>query len=277
VDLDTTVLIHGERRARNSWRARSIFGARRDGRSSRQLRAFPGAVRVGAFGPARPYGAPSIAGIFRWQRRTRSWRDRRDALHLQTKLPGAPSREEGHSAGRFDGRLDAFIATTNKDLHGGRGGAFRRDRLPPVVCRSGPPACESAGHPSWPKHFLEQATGLEKSVRAIGRESPASCAPGRARAESRRHERAVIVSPATPRGHRALLPERARAWTHSPFREASAVWRNRARLRAGCSAHGGKAHAAARTRYGPENFSEKMATGGAGPASGPGEERPRSA
>jgi DNA-binding NtrC family response regulator len=286
VDLDTTILIHGETGVGKELLARSIHfsGARRD-------RPFV-AVNCAAI-PAELFESElfgSRKGAF-----TGSSEHRRGQfqmanggtllldeigempLHLQTKLLRAIEEKKVTSVGA-DRPVDVdvrFIATTNKDLQAeAERGTFRRDlfyRLSVMPVRVPPLRERPEDIPLLTEHFLELASRRsKKSVKGI---APASLQalmrypwPGNVRELENVIERAVIVSTGDTLVdvERFLAPAGAHAAVDLslPFRDAKTrvvEEFERAYIVGLLEAHGGKLTAAAKhADMDPKNFSEKM-------------------
>jgi DNA-binding NtrC family response regulator len=286
VDLDTTILIHGETGVGKELLARSIHfsGARRN-------RPFV-AVNCAAI-PAELFESElfgSRKGAF-----TGSSEHRRGQfqmanggtllldeigempLHLQTKLLRALEEKKVTSVGA-DRPVDIdvrFIATTNKDLQAeAERGTFRRDlfyRLSVMPVRVPPLRERPEDIPLLTEHFLELASRRsKKSVKGI---APASLQalmrypwPGNVRELENVIERAVIVSTGDTLVdvERFLAPAGAHAAVDLslPFRDAKTrvvEEFERAYIVGLLEAHGGKLTAAAKhADMDPKNFSEKM-------------------
>ena len=287
VDLETTVLIHGETGVGKELLARSIHfsGTRRD----------------------RPFVAVNCAAIpeelfeselfgFRKGAFTGASEHRRGhlqmanggtllldeigemPLHLQSKLLRALEEKKVTSVGS-DRPVDVdvrFIATTNKDLHAEvERGTFRRDlfyrlSVMPVLI---PPLRERPEDiPLLAEHFLEAANRRsKKAVRTFVPESLQALVrypwPGNVRELENVVERAVIVSKGDVLSgvERFLGPSGAHAPVDLslPFRDAKArVVEEFERAYVGglLEAHGGKLTAAAKhADMDPKNFSDKLA------------------
>ncbi len=287
VDLDTTVLIHGETGVGKELLARSIHfsGARRNRPFvAVNCAAIPAELfeselfgaRKGAFTGATEHRR----GLFQMANGGTLLLDEigEMPLHLQTKLLRAIEERKVTSVGA-DRPVDIdvrFIATTNKDLQAEVDrGTFRRDlfyrlsvmpiRVPALRERPEDIALLAA-------HFLEQANHRsKKSVRAIAPESLQALVrypwPGNVRELENVIERAVIVSTGDILVdiERFLAPSGAQAAVDLslPFREAKArvvEEFERAYVAGLLEAHGGKLTAAAKhADMDPKNFSEKMA------------------
>ena len=287
VDLDTTVLIHGETGVGKELLARSIHfsGARRDRPFlAVNCAAIPAELfeselfgsRKGAFTGATEHRR----GLFQMAGGGTLLLDEigEMPLPLQTKLLRAIEEKKVTSVGA-DRPVDIdvrFIATTNKDLQAEvERGAFRRDlfyRLSVMPIRVPPLRERPEDIPLLAKHFLEQATRRsKKSVRAIAPESLQALVrypwPGNVRELENVIERAVIVSTGDTLVdiERFLAPSGAHAAVDLtlPFREAKArvvEEFERAYVSGLLEAHGGKLTAAAKhADMDPKNFSEKMA------------------
>jgi len=286
VDLDTTVLIHGETGVGKELLARSIHfsGVRRDRPFvAVNCAAIPEELfeselfgaRRGAFTGATEHRR----GLFQVATGGTLLLDEigEMPLHLQTKLLRAIEEKKVTSVGA-DRPVDIdvrFIATTNKDLQVEvERGTFRRDlfyRLSVMPIRVPPLRERPEDIALLAEHFLEQASRRSrKSVRAIAPESLHALTrypwPGNVRELENVIERAVIVST----GARLVDIERflAPAGAHAPvdlslpFREAKArvVEEFERTYVAGLlDAHGGKLTAAAKhADMDPKNFSEKL-------------------
>ncbi len=286
VDLDTTVLIHGETGVGKELLARSIHfsGARRDRPFvAVNCAAIPAELfeselfgsRKGAFTGASEHRR----GQFQMANGGTLLLDEigEMPLHLQTKLLRAIEEKKVSSVGA-DRPVDIdvrFIATTNKDLHAEtERGAFRRDlfyRLSVMPIRVPPLRERPEDIPLLAEHFLEQASHRsKKSVKAI---APASLQalirypwPGNVRELENVIERAVIVSTGDTLVdvERFLAPAGAHAAVDLslPFRDAKTrvvEEFERAYVAGLLEAHGGKLTAAAKhADMDPKNFSDKM-------------------
>jgi two-component system response regulator AtoC len=286
VDLDTTVLIHGETGVGKELLARSIHfsGARRDRPFvAVNCAAIPAELfeselfgsRKGAFTGA----SENRRGQFQMANGGTLLLDEigEMPLHLQTKLLRAIEEKKVSSVGA-DRPVDIdvrFIATTNKDLHAEtERGAFRRDlfyRLSVMPIRVPPLRERPEDIPLLADHFLEQASHRsKKSVKAI---APASLQalirypwPGNVRELENVIERAVIVSTGDTLVdvERFLAPAGAHAAVDLslPFRDAKTrvvEEFERAYVAGLLEAHGGKLTAAAKhADMDPKNFSDKM-------------------
>ncbi|HXJ82397.1 MAG TPA: sigma-54 dependent transcriptional regulator [Candidatus Methylomirabilis sp.] len=286
MDLDTTVLIHGETGVGKELLARSIHfsGARRDRAFlAVNCAAIPEELfeaelfgsRKGAFTGATEHRR----GLFQMSSGGTLLLDEigEMPLHLQPKLLRAIEEKKVTSVGA-DRPVDIdvrFIATTNKDLREEvERGAFRRDlfyRLSVMPIRVPPLRERKQDVPLLAAHFLEQANGRSrKSVRAIAPESLEALLrypwPGNVRELENVIERAVIVSS----GEVLVDIERFLASTgpHAapdlslPFRDAKArvvEEFERAYVRGLLETYGGKLTAAAKhADMDPKNFSDKM-------------------
>jgi two-component system, NtrC family, response regulator HydG len=305
VDLDTTVLIHGETGVGKELLARSIHysGARHDRPFvAVNCAAIPGELfeselfgsRKGAFTGATEHRR----GQFQMANGGTLLLDEigETPPPLQTKLLRAIEEKKVTSVGA-DRPVDIdvrFIATTNKDLQAEvERGTFRRDlfyRLSVMPIRVPPLRERPEDIPLLAEHFLEHANRRSrKSVRAIAPESLQALVryawPGNVRELENVIERAVIVA----RGdtlvdvQRFLAPVGAQAAVDLslPFRDAKArvVEEFERTYVAGLlETHGGKVTAAAKhADMDPKNFSEKMARYGLRrmPAADPGDNTPR--
>jgi DNA-binding NtrC family response regulator len=287
VELETTVLIHGETGVGKELLARSIHfsGPRRDRQfAAVNCAAIPGELfeselfgsRRGAFTGATEHRR----GLFQVASGGTLLLDEigEMPLVLQSKLLRAIEEKKVTSVGA-DRPVDIdvrFIATTNKDLQAEVDrGAFRRDlfyRLSVMPIRVPPLRERPEDIPLLAQHFLEQASRRSrKSVRAIAPESLHAFAryawPGNVRELENVIERAVIVSAGDVLTgvERFLAPGGAHAAVDLslPFREAKArvVEEFERTYVAGLlEAHGGKLTAAAKhADMDPKNFSEKIA------------------
>jgi DNA-binding NtrC family response regulator len=287
VDLDTTVLIHGETGVGKELLARSIHfsGARRDRPFvAVNCAAIPAELfeselfgsRKGAFTGASEHRR----GLFQMAGGGTVLLDEIGEMpqHLQTKLLRAIEEKKVTSVGA-DRPVDIdvrFIATTNKDLQTEvERGAFRADlfyRLSVMPIRV--PALRERPEdiPLLAAHFLEQANRRsKKSFERIAPESLHALArypwPGNVRELENVIERAVIVSTGAILADvgRFLAPRGAHAAVDLslPFREAKArVVEEFERTYIGglLEAHAGKLTAAAKhADMDPKNFSEKLA------------------
>jgi DNA-binding NtrC family response regulator len=286
VDLDTTVLIHGETGVGKELLARSIHfsGPRRDRPfAAVNCAAIPGELfeselfgsRKGAFTGATEHRR----GLFQMANGGTLLLDEIGEMppHLQSKLLRAIEEKTVTSVGA-DRPTDIdvrFIATTNKDLQAEvERGTFRRDlfyRLSVMPIRVPPLRERLEDIPLLAEHFLEQANRRsKKNVRAIAPESLQALVrypwPGNVRELENVMERAVIVCAGETLVdvERFLAPGGAHAAVDLslPFREAKArVVEDfeRAYVAGLLEAHGGKLSAAARhADMDPKNFSEKM-------------------
>jgi two-component system response regulator AtoC len=286
VDLDTTVLIHGETGVGKELLARSIHfsGPRRDRPfAAVNCAAIPGELfeselfgsRKGAFTGATEHRR----GLFQMANGGTLLLDEIGEMppHLQSKLLRAIEEKKVTSVGA-DRPTDIdvrFIATTNKDLQAEvERGTFRRDlfyRLSVMPIRVPPLRERLEDIPLLAEHFLEQANRRsKKNVRAIAPESLQALVrypwPGNVRELENVMERAVIVCAGETLVdvERFLAPGGAHAAVDLslPFREAKArVVEDfeRAYVAGLLEAHGGKLSAAARhADMDPKNFSEKM-------------------
>ena len=286
VDLDTTVLIHGETGVGKELLARSIHfsGVRRDRPFvAVNCAAIPEELfeselfgaRKGAFTGATEHRR----GLFQVATGGTLLLDEigEMPLHLQTKLLRAIEEKKVTSVGA-DRPVDIdvrFIATTNKDLQVEvERGTFRRDlfyRLSVMPIRVPPLRERPEDIALLAEHFLEQASRRSrKNVRAIAPESLQALTrypwPGNVRELENVIERAVIVSTG------ALLVDVERFLAAAgapapvdlslPFREAKArVVEDfeRTYVAGLLDAHGGKLTAAAKhADMDPKNFSEKL-------------------
>jgi DNA-binding NtrC family response regulator len=286
VDLDTTVLIHGETGVGKELLARSVHfsGARRDRPFvAVNCAAIPEELfeselfgfRKGAFTGASEHRR----GLFQMASGGTVLLDEIGEMpvHLQSKLLRAIEEKKVTSVGA-DRAVDIdvrFIATTNKDLQAEvERGAFRKDlfyRLSVVPVRVPPLRERPEDIPLLVEHFVQQASRRSrKSVRRVAPESLAALLrypwPGNVRELENVIERAVIVS----RGEVLTDAERflgptdthARVDLTLPFREAKArivEEFERAYIGGLLEAHGGKLTVAAKQAdMDPKNFSEKM-------------------
>jgi DNA-binding NtrC family response regulator len=287
VDLDTTVLIHGETGVGKELLARSIhFSGTRHDRPfvAVNCAAIPAELfeselfgsRKGAFTGASEHRR----GHFQMAHGGTLLLDEigEMPLHLQSKLLRAIEEKKVTSVGA-DRPVDIdvrFIATTNKDLQAEvERGAFRRDlfyRLSVLPVRV--PALRERPEdiPMLAQHFLEEmGRRLKKSVRTIALQSMDALIrypwPGNVRELENVIERAVIVSRseelsglerflAAPSGAHAPVD------LSLPFRDAKArvvEEFERAYVQGLLETHGGKLTAAARhADMDPKNFSDKM-------------------
>jgi two-component system, NtrC family, response regulator len=286
VDLDTTVLIHGETGVGKELLARSIHfsGARRDRPFiAVNCAAIPAELfeselfgsRKGAFTGATEHRR----GLFQMSSGGTLLLDEigEMPLHLQPKLLRAIEERKVTSVGA-DRPVDIdvrFIATTNKDLLTEvERGAFRRDlfyRLAVMPIRVPPLRERTEDIPLLAEHFLEEANRhSKKAVRAIAPESLHALVrypwPGNVRELENVIERAVIVSTSDTLGdiERFLGAGGAHAAVDLslPFRDAKArvvEEFERAYVKGLLEAHGGKLTAAAKhADMDPKNFSDKM-------------------
>jgi DNA-binding NtrC family response regulator len=306
VDLDTTVLIHGETGVGKELLARSIHfsGCRRE----RPFVAVNCAAIPAELFESELFGARRGAFTGATEHRRGHFQMASGGtllldeigempLHLQSKLLRAIEEKKVTSVGA-DRPVDIdvrFIATTNKDLQAeAERGTFRRDlfyRLSVMPIRV--PALRERPEdiPLLAEHFLEQASRRsKKSVRAI---APASLQalvrypwPGNVRELDNVIERAVIVATGDTLVdiERFLAPTGAHAPVDLslPFRDAKArvvEAFERAYVAGLLDAHGGKLTAASKhADMDPKNFSDKMVRYGlrrSGP-SDPGDGGPRS-
>ena len=287
VDLDTTVLIHGETGVGKELLARSIHfsGARRDRPFlAVNCAAIPAELfeselfgsRKGAFTGATEHRR----GLFQMASGGTLLLDEigEMPLHLQPKLLRAIEERKVTSVGA-DRAVDIdvrFIATTNKDLLAEvERGAFRRDlfyRLSVMPIRVPPLRERKEDIPLLAEHFLEEANRRsKKAVRTIAPGSLDALVrypwPGNVRELENVIERAVIVSTGAVLVdiERFLAPGGAHAPVDLslPFRDAKArvvEEFERAYLRGLLEAHGGKLTTAAKhADMDPKNFSDKMA------------------
>ena len=305
VDLDTTVLIHGETGVGKELLARSIHfsGCRRE----RPFVAVNCAAIPAELFESELFGARRGAFTGATEHRRGHFQMASGGtllldeigempLHLQSKLLRAIEEKKVTSVGA-DRPVDIdvrFIATTNKDLQAeAERGTFRRDlfyRLSVMPIRV--PALRERPEdiPLLAEHFLDQASRRsKKSVRAI---APASLQalvrypwPGNVRELDNVIERAVIVATGDTLVdiERFLAPTGAHAPVDLslPFRDAKArvvEAFERAYVAGLLEAHGGKLTAASKhADMDPKNFSDKMARYGlrrSGP-SDPGDGGPR--
>ncbi|MCI0546185.1 MAG: sigma-54 dependent transcriptional regulator [Candidatus Rokubacteria bacterium] len=297
VDLETTVLIHGETGVGKELLARSIHftGARRDRPFvAVNCAAIPEELfeselfgfRKGAFTGAHEHRR----GQFQMANGGTLLLDEigEMPLHLQSKLLRAIEEKKVTSVGA-DRAVDIdvrFIATTNKDLQAeAERGAFRRDlfyRLSVLPIRVPPLRERPEDIPLLARHFLESANRRSrKNVRAIAPESGAALLrypwPGNVRELENVIERAVIVAKGEVltglEGFLGPAGAHAPVDLSLPFRDAKArvvEEFERAYVAGLLEAHGGKLTAAARhADMDPKNFSEKMLRYGLRRASGP--------
>jgi two-component system response regulator AtoC len=287
VDLDTTVLIHGETGVGKELLARSIHfsGARRDRPFvAVNCAAIPEELfeselfgsRKGAFTGATEHRR----GHFQMASGGTLLLDEigEMPLHLQAKLLRAIEEKKVTSVGA-DRPVDIdvrFIATTNKDLLAEvERGAFRRDlfyRLSVMPIRVPPLRERPEDIPVLAEHFLEQANRRSrKAVRAIAPGSLNALGryrwPGNVRELENVIERAVIVSTSETLVdvERFLHPAGAPPAVDLslPFRDAKArvvEEFERAYVAGLLEVHGGKLTVAAKhADMDPKNFSDKMA------------------
>jgi DNA-binding NtrC family response regulator len=287
VDLDTTVLIHGETGVGKELLARSIHfsGARRD----RPFVAVNCAAIPEELFESELFGARKGAFTGATEHRRGHFQMANGGtllldeigempLHLQSKLLRAIEEKKVTSVGS-DRSVDIdvrFIVTTNKDLQAeAERGTFRRDlyyrlSVMPVLV---PPLRERPEDiPLLAEHFLEAASRRsKKTVSGIAPESLQALVrypwPGNVRELENVIERAVIVSKSeTLSGvERFLAPGGAHAPVDLslPFRDAKArvvEEFERAYVAGLLEAHGGKLTAAAKhADMDPKNFSDKLA------------------
>jgi len=288
VDLDTTVLIHGETGVGKELLARSVHfsGARRDRPFvAVNCAAIPAELfeselfgsRKGAFTGASEHRR----GHFQMAHGGTLLLDEIGEMpvHLQSKLLRAIEEKKVTSVGA-DRPVDIdvrFIATTNKDLQAEvERGAFRRDlfyRLSVLPVRV--PALRERPEdiPLLTQHFLAEAgRRLKKGVKGVAPESLDALIrypwPGNVRELENVIERAVIVSRSEVlTGLDGFLA--ASSGAHAPvdlslpFRDAKArvvEEFERAYVQGLLESHGGKLTAAAKhADMDPKNFSDKMA------------------
>ena len=286
VDLDTTVLIHGETGVGKELLARSIHfsGARRDRPFvAVNCAAIPAELfeselfgsRRGAFTGATEHRR----GHFQMANGGTLLLDEigEMPLHLQSKLLRALEEKKVTSVGA-DRSVEVdvrFIATTNKDLQVEvEHGTFRRDlfyRLSVMPVRV--PALRERPEdiPLLARHFVEQASRrIKRTVRDISPESLGALMrypwPGNVRELENVIERAVIVATGDILANleRFLAPPGAHAPVDLslPFRDAKArVVEDfeRAYIEGLLKSHGGKLTAAAKhADMDPKNFSDKI-------------------
>jgi DNA-binding NtrC family response regulator len=287
VELDTTVLIHGETGVGKELLARSIHfsGARRD----RPFVAVNCAAIPEELFESELFGARKGAFTGAHEHRRGHFQMANGGtllldeigempLHLQSKLLRAIEEKKVTSVGS-DRSVDIdvrFIATTNKDLQAeAERGAFRRDlfyrlSVMPVLI---PPLRERPEDiPVLAQHFLEAASRrCKKGLHAIAPESLQALLrypwPGNVRELENVMERAVIVSKGDVLTgvERFLSPAGAHAPVDLslPFRDAKArvvEEFERAYVAGLLDAHGGKLTAAAKhADMDPKNFSDKLA------------------
>ena len=288
VDLDTTVLIHGETGVGKELLARSVHysGVRRDRPFvAVNCAAIPGELfeselfgsRKGAFTGASEHRR----GHFQMAHGGTLLLDEigEMPLHLQSKLLRAIEEKKVTSVGA-DRPVDIdvrFIVTTNKDLQAEvERGAFRRDlfyRLSVMPVRV--PALRERPEdiPLLAQHFLEEAgRRLKRAVKGIVPDSLQALVrypwPGNVRELENVIERAVIVSREDVlTGLERFLGGPAGAHApvdlSLPFRDAKArvvEEFERAYVAGLLEANGGKLTAAAKhADMDPKNFSDKMA------------------
>ena len=286
VDLDTTVLIHGETGVGKELLARSIHfsGARRERPFvAVNCAAIPAELfeselfgfRKGAFTGASEHRR----GLFQMANGGTLLLDEigEMPLHLQSKLLRAIEEKKVTSVGS-DRPVEVdvrFIATTNKDLQAeAERGTFRRDlfyrlAVMPILV---PPLRERPEDiPLLAEHFLESANRrCRKSLRGIAPESRQALLaypwPGNVRELENVIERAVIVAKGDVLAgvERFLAPSGAPAAVDLslPFRDAKArvvEEFERAYVAGLLDAHGGKLTTAAKhADMDPKNFSDKM-------------------
>ena len=286
VDLDTTVLIHGETGVGKELLARSIHfsGARRERPFvAVNCAAIPAELfeselfgfRKGAFTGASEHRR----GLFQMANGGTLLLDEigEMPLHLQSKLLRAIEEKKVTSVGS-DRPVEVdvrFIATTNKDLQAeAERGTFRRDlfyrlSVMPILV---PPLRERPEDiPVLAEHFLESANRrCRKSLRDIAPESRQALLaypwPGNVRELENVIERAVIVAKGDVLAgvERFLAPSGAHAAVDLslPFRDAKArvvEEFERAYVAGLLDAHGGKLTTAAKhADMDPKNFSDKM-------------------
>jgi DNA-binding NtrC family response regulator len=287
VDLDTTVLIHGETGVGKELLARSIHfsGARRD----RPFVAVNCAAIPEELFESELFGARKGAFTGAHEHRRGQFQMANGGtllldeigempLHLQSKLLRALEEKKVTSVGS-DRPVDIdvrFIVTTNKDLQAeAERGTFRRDlyyrlSVMPVLV---PPLRERPEDiPLLAEHFLDAANRRSrKGVRSIAPESLQALVrypwPGNVRELENVIERAVIVSKGDVLTgvERFLSPSGAPAPVDLslPFRDAKArvvEEFERAYVAGLLDAHGGKLTAAAKhADMDPKNFSDKLA------------------
>ena len=286
VDLDTTVLIHGETGVGKELLARSIHfsGARRE----RPFVAVNCAAIPEELFESELFGARKGAFTGASEHRRGQFQMANGGtllldeigempLHLQSKLLRAIEEKKVTSVGS-DRPVDIdvrFIVTTNKDLQAeAERGTFRRDlyyrlSVMPVLV---PPLRERPEDiPVLAQHFLEAANRRSrKAVSGIAPESLEALLrypwPGNVRELENVIERAVIVSKGDVLSdvERFLAPSGAHAPVDLslPFRDAKArVVEDfeRAYIDGLLKSHGGKLTAAAKhADMDPKNFSDKM-------------------
>jgi len=287
VDLETTVLIHGETGVGKELLARSIHfsGTRRD----RPFVAVNCAAIPEELFESELFGARRGAFTGAHEHRRGHFQMAHGGtllldeigempLHLQSKLLRAIEEKKVTSVGS-DRPVEVdvrFIATTNKDLQAeAERGTFRRDlyyrlSVMPVLI---PPLRERPEDvPVLVQQFLEAASRRSrKGVRGIAPESLQALMrypwPGNVRELENVIERAVIVSKDEVLSgvERFLAPSGAHAPVDLslPFRDAKArvvEEFERAYVAGLLEAHGGKLTAAAKhADMDPKNFSDKMA------------------
>jgi DNA-binding NtrC family response regulator len=287
VDLDTTVLIHGETGVGKELLARSVHfsGARHDRPFvAVNCAAIPAELfeselfgsRKGAFTGASEHRR----GHFQMAHGGTLLLDEigEMPLHLQSKLRRAIEEKKGTSVGA-DRPVDIdvrFIATTNKDLQAEvERGTFRRDlfyRLSVLPVRVPSLRERPEDIPLLAQHFLtELGRRLKKSIKSVAPESLDALVrypwPGNVRELENVIERAVIVSRSevlTGLEGFLIAPSGAHAPVDLslPFRDAKArvvEEFERTYVQGLLETHGGKLTAAAKhADMDPKNFSDKM-------------------
>jgi DNA-binding NtrC family response regulator len=286
VELDTTVLIHGETGVGKELLARSLHfsGARRNRTFvavncaaipeelfESELFGFRKGAFTGAHEHRRGHFQMAHAGTLLLDEVGEM------PLHLQSKLLRVIEEKKVTSLGA-DRSVDVdvrLIATTNKDLAAeAERGTFRRDlfyRLSVMPVRVPPLRERPEDIPVLAEHFLEQASRRSrKTLRALSRESLQALMrytwPGNVRELENVIERSVIVSKVDVLSdvERFLGPPGAHAAVDLslPFREAKArvvEEFERAYIAGLLESNGGKVTTAAKhADMDPKNFSEKM-------------------
>src|SRR4029453_6172849 len=286
VDLDTTVLIHGETGVGKELLARSIHfsGCRRE----RPFVAVNCAAIPAELFESELFGARRGAFTGATEHRRGHFQMASGGtllldeigempLNLQSKLLRAIEERKVTSVGADrPGGIDvAFIGTNKKDLQAEVArGSFRRDlfyRLSVMPVRVPALRERLEDIPLLARHFVEQGCRrLKKTVRGISSESLGALMrypwPGNVRELENVIERAVIGSQGDPLSdvERFLPPTGAQAPVDLslPFRDAKArVVEDfeRAYVEGLLKSHGGKLTAAAKhADMDPKNFSDKM-------------------
>ena len=286
VELDTTVLIHGETGVGKELLARSLHfsGARRnrpfvavncaaipEELFESELFGFRKGAFTGAHEHRRGHFQMAHAGTLLLDEVGEM------PLHLQSKLLRVIEEKKVTSLGA-DRAVDVDVrlnATTNKDLAAeAERGTFRRDlfyRLSVIPVRVPPLRERPEDIPVLAEHFLEQASRRSrKTLRALSPESLQALVrytwPGNVRELENVIERSVIVSKVDVLSdvERFLGPPGAHAAVDLslPFREAKArvvEEFERAYIAGLLESNGGKVTTAAKhADMDPKNFSEKM-------------------